>query len=567
MIYKGVVSGIGEKVYDELTGEVLKSESTNLIYPEFDATVNNFIVGRNGIIEGLKITDNILSAGTCIALGYVGQITENITLDNKEYVYGVFVINHDQTEVKLRTQGYYITENYTLSADGTEITPKDRPAATVPISDFFEHFVIKNITDSLYYIYDSEQQKALKINYQDLIEGKIDGYDFKITRIKSFLASGYHWINVDTGLGIKDTEFIEGEIYQKLSSSQTELTPFSTDNLFIYQDGELVETDMENLREQVTKFKDEFYIETSDKEITQQDDILHEAGKFYLDLKAISYKTYEGTMSLYNIPRISQNESTAEYFFVYDGLKNTDNVILSAYCTNYNISPFYSPVDVQINADNTFSISATLTLNGNTAPEYISTRLHFTYYPKDSIIYLNELEYPYRAEQADYASVVTVGGSLQAGVTCETAPLNDSSTLVANTEFVMNQIQHNIMPHPIDIYVDSPSYRICTITLTKRGETVIGTIDPSEAQRLNIPISKSAVFQEIPQGFRPKNNISFAFAYALNSGNVVTNFCSITSAGVISVYRAYQDGGTGYEEDELAKIRANDFTFGYEASI
>ena len=82
--YNGIMAGIGD-----LTNNI------NVIEPEFDANVNNFIIGAEGIINGMQIVGNTLSAGMCIAKGYRGSIETDITLDTTAYVYGVFKVYHD----------------------------------------------------------------------------------------------------------------------------------------------------------------------------------------------------------------------------------------------------------------------------------------------------------------------------------------------------------------------------------------------------------------------------------------------------------------------------------------
>lgn len=82
--YNGIIAGIGDL-----------ENGINVINPQFDARVNNFIIGANGVIEGLEISGNILSAGMCVAQGYRGSIDTDITLDITTYVYGVFKVYHD----------------------------------------------------------------------------------------------------------------------------------------------------------------------------------------------------------------------------------------------------------------------------------------------------------------------------------------------------------------------------------------------------------------------------------------------------------------------------------------
>lgn len=82
MEYKGIITGIGDK-----------ETKTNLIQPEYDALINDFIIGKDTILEGLELSGNNLSAGTCILCGYRGIIDRNITVDYTNYVYGLFSIS------------------------------------------------------------------------------------------------------------------------------------------------------------------------------------------------------------------------------------------------------------------------------------------------------------------------------------------------------------------------------------------------------------------------------------------------------------------------------------------
>lgn len=82
MIQAGIIAGIGNK-----------SENKNIIYPEFDANINNYLVGRNTILEGLELQGNTLTAGTCILAGYRGTLEQNINLDTTAYIYGEFTIS------------------------------------------------------------------------------------------------------------------------------------------------------------------------------------------------------------------------------------------------------------------------------------------------------------------------------------------------------------------------------------------------------------------------------------------------------------------------------------------
>ena len=82
MEYQGIITGIGDKDLGK-----------NLIQPEYDAVINDFIIGKNTILEGLVLNGKNLSAGACVLCGYRGIIEENKTLDTVAYVYGEFTLN------------------------------------------------------------------------------------------------------------------------------------------------------------------------------------------------------------------------------------------------------------------------------------------------------------------------------------------------------------------------------------------------------------------------------------------------------------------------------------------
>lgn len=110
MEYQGVITGIGDK-----------ATNTNIIQPEYDAIINDFIIGKNTILQGLELNGNILSAGTCLLCGYRGIIEESITLDTLNYIYGEFTLGVEDT-FKIVTSTTPKTENVDvreITTDGT----------------------------------------------------------------------------------------------------------------------------------------------------------------------------------------------------------------------------------------------------------------------------------------------------------------------------------------------------------------------------------------------------------------------------------------------------------------
>lgn len=66
---EGIITGIGDK-----------QQKLNLISPQLDAEVYKYIINRNGIVTGLEIVENVLTRGICIAEGYRGELTKNVSL-------------------------------------------------------------------------------------------------------------------------------------------------------------------------------------------------------------------------------------------------------------------------------------------------------------------------------------------------------------------------------------------------------------------------------------------------------------------------------------------------------
>lgn len=84
-VYQGVCAGIGDR-----------ANNINVIEPWFDATIRKFIIGQDGIIDGLRISANMLKKGMCVVEGYVGYIDQDIPVPDNYVVYAKFEINHDK---------------------------------------------------------------------------------------------------------------------------------------------------------------------------------------------------------------------------------------------------------------------------------------------------------------------------------------------------------------------------------------------------------------------------------------------------------------------------------------
>lgn len=108
MEYKGVVSGIGDRQSD-----------ANVIFPKFDAKLNNFIIGQDTILDGFVLQGSTLTGGACVAKGYRGVYDSDITLSSTEkYVYGKFVIYDDPNIID---EFYIVTSSTALSYTNADI--------------------------------------------------------------------------------------------------------------------------------------------------------------------------------------------------------------------------------------------------------------------------------------------------------------------------------------------------------------------------------------------------------------------------------------------------------------
>lgn len=100
----GIVTGIGDK-----------SLNKNVIVPKIDADLNDYILNKNCIINGLEVIGNTLTAGMCVLKGYRGMLKNAETLNNKTYIYGKFTLYFND-EI---TDSFDILKTNSVPQDGT----------------------------------------------------------------------------------------------------------------------------------------------------------------------------------------------------------------------------------------------------------------------------------------------------------------------------------------------------------------------------------------------------------------------------------------------------------------
>lgn len=100
----GIVTGIGDK-----------SLNKNVIVPEIDADLNDYILNKNCIINGLEVIGNTLTAGMCVLKGYRGILENDETLNGETYIYGKFTLYFND-EIP---DDFEILKTNTVPQDGT----------------------------------------------------------------------------------------------------------------------------------------------------------------------------------------------------------------------------------------------------------------------------------------------------------------------------------------------------------------------------------------------------------------------------------------------------------------
>ena len=102
-----VIAGIGEE-----------QTATNVIYPTFDATFRQFVVGKDCILDGLELSPDglTLTAGHCLGKGFQGELKNDIAFEAvPQKIYGRFVINHADDTL----------DHFYIETDPIIDTPKD----------------------------------------------------------------------------------------------------------------------------------------------------------------------------------------------------------------------------------------------------------------------------------------------------------------------------------------------------------------------------------------------------------------------------------------------------------
>lgn len=147
----------------------------------------------------------------------------------------------------------------------------------------------------------------------------------------------------------------------------------------------------------------------------------------------------------------------------------------------------YGKFVIGVNETDSFSIitssNSTEPTDGIINPTSITSA--GTYYLRlyaNGVSQVDSERYPKQADTSDRARDLIAGGTIDSTATTETAPLNDNSQRVANTEYVQKQIVAEIDFEQQDLQINKRSsgyiyenYLIGTIVLKRKAKYVIGS--------------------------------------------------------------------------------------------
>ena len=162
---------------------------------------------------------------------------------------------------------------------------------------------------------------------------------------------------------------------------------------------------------------------------------------------------------------------------------------------------------------------------------------------------LNRIAYSSHSIDGDLATNsknLISGGTIASNVTAHTQAQTDNSTKVATTSYVRTAITNvkNITSGAISIPVSHTG--VSANWVKRQVNFVIGRLwfDDGNANRYTTTYMKIG---QIPEGFRPKSNITIPIAYSdwTMSGNWISHWCTIQTDGGIYVHAEQLNGGGG----------------------
>lgn len=158
MEYTGIMTGIGDK-----------ETNTNVIKPEYDAALNLFMIGINGITgqNDLVLSNGVLSAGSCHICGYRGIVETDIDFSKKndtsykKYIYAKWTINFDKTK----------TDTFEIVTTDSEITTNVNPNSITSAGTYY------------LLLYEKEELKATRLYQPNYVT-----YSEQANRVTNYIA-------------------------------------------------------------------------------------------------------------------------------------------------------------------------------------------------------------------------------------------------------------------------------------------------------------------------------------------------------------------------------------------
>lgn len=181
----------------------------------------------------------------------------------------------------------------------------------------------------------------------------------------------------------------------------------------------------------------------------------------------------------------------------------------------------YGKFVIGVNETDSFSIitssNSTEPTDGIINPTSITSA--GTYYLRlyaNGVSKVDSERYPEQAYISDRAIELIENGTIDSTATTDTAPVNDNSSRVANTEYVHKQIQEEIDKMEVSIPVygyQGSNTQIATITLRRRAKYVIGTVSSSQAF-----VNQSEPYFELPIGYIPDETAIIVMDFQYTKG-------------------------------------------------
>ena len=208
MEYQGIITGIGDK-----------DENINIITPEIDAVLNDYIIGKNAVIEGLEVSGyDTLTAGMCVLKGYKGVLPNAITVGagtNGNYIYGKFVLNFNNT-----VDEFYIEVTNDVHTSPASITNAGTYYLLLYYFEGGDWVPALDVYDNLYHNYPN---KAFEADETGVL------LDYGVIAPTTETETADENAHLTTPLRVANTEYVHNQIEEEIAYA-SETISFRTEN-------------------------------------------------------------------------------------------------------------------------------------------------------------------------------------------------------------------------------------------------------------------------------------------------------------------------------------------------